>query len=46
MRRELTYATVCSDVECISAKQSKTIPSSWIVGWGYNLKESIGGIEP
>ena len=28
------------------AKQSDRIPSSWVVGWGYNLKEAIGGIEP
>ena len=35
-----------ADEMIAEAKQSDSIPSSWIVGWGYNLKEAIGGIEP
>lgn len=35
-----------ADEMIAEAKQSDSIPSSWVVGWGYNLKEAIGGIEP
>lgn len=32
-----------ADEMIAEAKDSETIPASWVVGWGYNLKDAVAG---